>query len=594
MFNRREFLEALSALGVTSVLAGCSDGNDHGSVLGEDVLAGPAATAFSSSLSRGTQMEIGGDADGDEELGVVAGKLPWDLEGHVLIVASVPTRADTPLLTGEGVVYRISFSEQGARIKTRIIRTDDWYVAQQVQGTADDFGILFDIAQFSPTYGARNLANTALLPIMNGRLLATYDMGRPIELDPRTLHPITPVGLQDSWRPSLDSGLFTMHFVTAHPAYDAKEQRVYAINYGLTPLAQFLRIMRWSGASEPEFLDVVDAQGKPVALSMLGHQMSITEHYVVILDGAFDVVGTTPPTQAPLYIVAKSSLTAGKPAVAKRIVIDRECTHFLADYNDAGDRVRLLLMHHNGTNTGSRLKEDDVGFRSGELIGGQFFRSGSDRNVVGRHEIHVPSGTVTSVLLSNDSTWGVGLWGQDPRSWDKLGTAFYQSFGFNPDYLPARDAQKYADYPFGANFAREVPLSMLPADIITPKLVHIDHEGMQDLQTYAFEQYTLASSPTFVPRKGRATDDDGYILVTVAGHKRDELWIFDATDLQRGPLCKLSHANLDFPFTLHSTWMPSLESHVPSYKVERAEDYGKRIDNLARDKQQLARDALQI
>ncbi len=594
MLRRREFLEALSALGVTSVIAGCSDGNGPALALGGDV-AGPAATAFSSSLSRGSQVEIGGDADGDEPLSVVEGKLPWDLEGHVLIVASVPTQENTPLLTGEGVVYRVSFSEQGARVKTRIIRTDDWYVAQKVKGTADDFGVLFDIALLSPTYGARNLANTALLPIMNGRLLATYDMGRPIELDPRTLHPITPVGLQDSWLPSLDSGLFTMHFVTAHPAYDAKEQRVYAINYGLASLAKkFLRVMRWNGASEPEFFDVIDEQGKPVALSMLGHQMNITEHYVVILDGAFDVVGITPPTQSPMYIVAKASLQSGKPAMAKRIVIDRESTHFIADYDDAGDRVRIVLMHHNGTNTGSRLKEDDVGFRSGELIGGQFFRSGSDRNVVGRHVIHVPSATVTSVLLSNESTWGVGLWGQDPRSWNTLGTAFYQSFGFNPDYLPARDAQKYADYPFGANFTREVPLDMLPADIITPKLVHIDHEGMQDLQTYAFEKYTLASSPTFVPRKGQASDDDGYIMVTVAGQKRDELWIFDATDLQRGPLCKLSHAQLDFPFTLHSTWMPSLESHALSYKVERTDDYAKRINNLAKDKQQLARDALKI
>lgn len=562
-------------------------------VMGDNVAA-PAATAFSLSLSRGSQVEIGGDADGDEALIVLEGKLPRDLVGHVLIVASVPTQENSPLLAGEGVVYRISFNEQGARIKTRIIRTDDWYVAQKVKGTEDDFGVLFDVAQYSQTYGARNLANTSLLPIMNGRLLATYDMGRPIELDPRTLHPVTPVGLQDNWVPSLDTGLFTMHFVTAHPAYDGKEQIVYAINYGLAPLAQFLRLMRWNGASEPEFFDVVNEQGRSVALSMLGHQMNITAHYIVILDGAFDVVGTAPPTQAPIYIVAKASLKAGKPAVAKRIVIDRECTHFLADYNDAGDRVRLLLMHHNGTNTGSRLKEGDVGFRSGEPIGGQFFRSGSDRNVIGRHEIHVPSGKVTSALLSNESTWGVGLWGQDPRSWDTLGTAFYQSFGFNPDYLPARDAEKYGDYPFGGNFTREVPIDSLPHDIIPPKLVHIDHEGMRDLQTFAFEKYTLASSPTFVPRKGQSSDDDGYIVVTVAGHQRDELWVFDATDLQRGPLCKLSHAKLDLPFTLHSTWMPTLESHQPSYKIDRADDYGKRLNHLKKDKQQLARDALNI
>lgn len=593
MLRRREFLEALSALGLTSVVPGCG-GKDPASAVGDED-AGPSGPGFSSSLSRGSQVELGGAGDGDEPLSVVEGKLPTDMEGHVLIVASVPTRPDTPLLTGEGVAYRVSFGPREARIKTRIIRTDDWYVAQKVRNTEDDFGIIFDIAQLSPTYGARNLANTALLPIMNGRLLATYDMGRPIELDPRTLHPVTPVGLQDNWLPSMDKGLFTMHFVTAHPSYDAAEQRVYAINYGLSALAKkFLRVMRWNGASEPEFFDVVDEQGKPIVLSMLGHQMNITEHYVVILDGAFDVVGSTPPTQSPIIIVPKADLKPGKPVVGKRVVIDRECTHFLADYSDTGDRVRILLMHHNGTNTGSRLKEGDVGFRSGAPIGGQFFRSGSDRNVLGRHEIHVPTGKVTSALLSNESTWGVGLWGQDPRSWNKLGTAFYQSFGFNPQYLPARDAEKYADYPFGADFMREVPIDALPDDIITPKLVHIDHEGMKDLQTFAFDTYTLASSPTFVPRKSQASDDDGYIVVTVASEERDELWIFDATDLKRGPLCKLSHAELDFPFTLHSTWMPSLESHELSYKVERTDDYEKRIADLAKDKQKLAREALKL
>jgi len=582
VLDRREFLEVVSALGLTSLVPACGATKDE------------ASPGFSGSLALGSHTEIGGQGDGDEALTVVEGKLPSDMLGHVLIVASVPDRADLPLLTGEGVVYRLSFDKSEARIKTRVIRTDDWYVAQKVRGTSDDFGLIFDIAQFSPTFGARNLANTALLPMMDGRLLATYDMGRPIELDPRTLQPITPVGLQDGWRPSMDKGLFTMHFVTAHPAYDAQEQVVYAINYGLSVLTQFLRIVRWDGGAEPEFFDVVDDQGKDVVLSMLGHQMNITEHYVVILDGAFDVVGSTPPTQAPIYLIAKSSLKSGKKAVAKRVMIDRECTHFLADYNDAGDRVRLLLMHHNGTNTGSRLMEGDVGFRSGDPIGGQFFRSGSDRNVVGRHEIHVPSGKVTSKLLSNDSTWGVGLWGQDPRSWNKLGTAFYQNFGFNPSYLPKRDADKYAKYPFGGSFKREVAIGELPREIIAPSLVHIDHEGMQDLQAFKFEEYTLASSPTFVPRKSQSSDDDGYLVVTVASDERDEIWVFDATDLARGPLCKLSHPDLDFPFTLHSTWMPSLESPKPGYKVDRSEDYAKRIADLAAGKRKIAKDALGI
>ncbi len=588
MLQRREFLEILSAVGLSHLLPGCGSGPGP--------LDAPSkGMGFSRSLLAGSQTEIGGDADGDEALSVIEGELPPDMLGHVLIVASVPDNPEFPLLAGEGIVYRISFAPKEARIKTRILRTDDYHVAQKVKGTKAEFGILFDIAQFSSTYGARNLANTALLPIMDGRLLATYDMGRPIEIDARSLHAITPVGLQDSWRPSLDQGLFTMHFVTAHPAYDVAERRVYAINYGLSVLTKFLRVVRWDGVGEPEFFDVIDASGKEVALSMLGHQMAITKHHVVILDGAFDVVGETPPTSSPILIIRKSTLVPGQKAVAQRIVIDRECTHFLADYDDAaGDRVRILLMHHNGTNTGSRLEQGDVGYRGEKPIDGQFFRSGSDRNVVGQHEIDVMSGRVTSKLMSNDNTWGVGLWGQDPRSWTKLGTAFYQSFGFNPAYLPKREAELYADYPFGASFSREVPIDALPESIIAPKLVHIDHESMRDLQAFHLDTYTLVSSPTFVPRKNRTSDDEGYLLVTVASDARDELWVFDATDLAQGPVCKLSHDKLDFPFTLHSTWMESLEPRAKGYAIDRREDYAARLAELDPDARTIAETALAI
>jgi len=82
--------------------------------------------------------------------------------------------------------------------------------------------------------------------------------------------------------------------------------------------------------------------------------------------------------------------------------------------------------------------------------------------------------------------------------------------------------------------------------------------------------------------------------VTVAGDEQDALWIFDATDLARGPLCKLSHPELDFPFTLHSTWMPSLEAHKPGYKLDRAEDYAARLRDLTQDKRKLAEDALEL
>jgi len=34
-----------------------------------------------------------------------------------------------------------------------------------------------------------------------------------------------------------------------------------------------------------------------------------------------------------------------------------------------------------------------------------------------------------------------------------------------------------------------------------------------------------------------------------------EIWIFDATNLEQGPLYKLSHPKMNFGFTVHTTWL---------------------------------------
>ena len=48
-----------------------------------------------------------------------------------------------------------------------------------------------------------------------------------------------------------------------------------------------------------------------------------------------------------------------------------------------------------------------------------------------------------------------------------------------------------------------------------------------------------------------------------------EIWIFDANNLRQGPLYKLSHPQLNFGFTIHTTWLKEIAPARPSsYKVE--------------------------
>ena len=52
----------------------------------------------------------------------------------------------------------------------------------------------------------------------------------------------------------------------------------------------------------------------------------------------------------------------------------------------------------------------------------------------------------------------------------------------------------------------------------------------------------------------------------------EEVWIFDAADITAGPLCRLGHPELDFAFTVHSTWVPELRPSPRDYRVRIFED----------------------
>ena len=92
--------------------------------------------------------------------------------------------------------------------------------------------------------------NTAAIPVKfagddRWRLLATWDSGRPYEMDPMSLEVKTPVGANTEWREQtipLRIGPFKLHITATHHAYDDHTQELYTINFGksiLTMMAPF-------------------------------------------------------------------------------------------------------------------------------------------------------------------------------------------------------------------------------------------------------------------------------------------------------------------------------------------------------------------
>jgi hypothetical protein len=56
------------------------------------------------------------------------------------------------------------------------------------------------------------------------------------------------------------------------------------------------------------------------------------------------------------------------------------------------------------------------------------------------------------------------------------------------------------------------------------------------------------------------------------GTSGEELWIFDAQDITRGPICRLGRPDLDFAFTVHAAWVPTLRPSPRDYRVSAAQD----------------------
>ncbi|MCP2726934.1 carotenoid oxygenase family protein [Limnofasciculus baicalensis] len=240
-------------------------------------------------------------------------QLPDDLQGHVFIVGAVgyinsykPDPKNYPfvvepandgegwtsLINGEGMIYRLDFhqttqnastgelkKEPGkAWMATRIVKTPDYYADTALETKLETNPIYkekfssyedwflkfrnFGLTRVSLLLGARNYLNTAFLPMKfsNGseRLLVTWDVGRPYEIDPCTLGLVAPIGWNKQWQPLIKQDLlnwvFTPLLSAAHPVFDRDKNEMFTVN-GSKSLGTILGILRLARFDAKEFTD---------------------------------------------------------------------------------------------------------------------------------------------------------------------------------------------------------------------------------------------------------------------------------------------------------------------------------------------------
>ena len=610
MSTRRELLKG-GLLGLSSAWVACSSTQKN--ILGdvekkEDYL--PASTGPELPNETAASINTAAVLDETVSLHLISGEYPNDMFGHSFVVFAEPHHENASLFAGHGVVVRFDYHEERVDVQMEFAQTPCYFADRATEGTSDAFAYS-DLSRFSNTLGSRVLANTAFVP-MGDRLLVTYDAGRPHEIDPISLKVQTPVGRMDAWKSVTPEWMgmfmkwpFPIMMSTAHPAWDHEQEKLYMVNFAPSDLSMspYLYLLRWDGEGAMESWELKLPNGQQANVAQSVHQMCVTRNHIIICDTAFasefmDVFGFSNQsmhrTETLFYIIEKSSLSSGGGiATAHPITIPRESIHFLADFDDSDGFLTLHVSHNVSADGSEFLREGDT------LVNGDTVREDligiipapMDLGALGKYTIDTQLYAVleSEVLIKDPWMWGgpgFYAWnGQDVP--ERFTSLYWHSTGISQDTLIERMVEVYADHPY-----RTIALEDLPVDGCPSTIFRQDVQNMEIVDGYVFPVGRHGSSPEFIPRKGSTDDTDGYIVCVVVSDDDsqtnstgDEIWIFQADDLAKGPIARLGHPQLDMPFTLHSCWMESVQARQATYNVDVEQDLSETVQSLSSELQ---------
>jgi carotenoid cleavage dioxygenase-like enzyme len=413
----------------------------------------------------------------------------------------------------------------------------------------------------------------------------------------------------------------------------------------------FVYLNRWTGSETAvDRWEVLDEKGRPLKIQQSLHQMALTQDYVILSDSAFKLAladllpyfdskqsGETEKnllksTQTPeeidrtleqrkfnllkflreylsypeldytdLYIIPRHQLQAGVPSVtAKKITIEPETAHFLAEYENPNGKITLYVAHNSASDPAEFIhKVDESFYDDPEITQALQERSGviaspMDVNQLGYWAIDVEKGTTERVLLPNSEAqkylWSLAIYAWQGFQPDRFSDIYWNCWGAWQELVSKFIVEMYDDYK-----KRTVPLSEMldevlknsqPANLIR---LHIDRSSntlpqLSVPDAYEFPDGHFGNSPQFIPRSGTEDPTDGYITCVVIYSdnllaNKSELWIFDAKNLNAGPCYRLSHPQLNIGVTVHSTWLSKLETPPARTDYDVRKDYENLIQN---------------
>lgn len=532
----------------------------------------------------------------DLDLRLVQGTWPDDIWGEVYVSAPQVARDLPYALFGFGVICRLSLrpGTHGAAAdrfawRTRVIDSP----SQRLHELAPE-AFRPGPAGYSSPFGFPNAANTAPLP-WGDRLFATWDVGRPVELDPVGLGFLAEAGDRASWGPPTVPmpGVLPFYFSSAHPVVDPERDCLWTVKLTFAPSGGMqLHVVCWDGTG-------TRVRTWPVTDGVVhgsSHTLSQTRDFLVLADsGNFktdpgEMAGgprtVTVDDDAAVYLLRKDQLLDtpdGSPLEPMRFRVAPTTGHFYARWDDT-DGVRVLFEHMDRMDLGFKIEPGDLDANgepvAPELVG--FYNTAMAPSSCSEVLFDPASGaSKQEALFRDDWTWNLELSAMD---WSlealRAPTRHHLAYqGFRPGAVTRRALGAYGDR-----------VGPLPPEDTPGALVSLERGS---LELHARWEYPDTgdhiTSPAFAPRQAAPTPPgqraryagehpgghDGWVVLPVLSDDGFRVELFDAADVGRGPVATLAApAGECVPVLLHSAWMPRA---VPAVDRERL-DFGDDLD----------------
>ena len=535
------------------------------------------------------------DAPKDLDLRVVRGAWPRDCTGELVISAPHPDTFGGPhAFFGDGMLWRLSlepetFGAPPGSFALRQRRIDS--PSARLRRRRPDVFRSTMLGVHSP-FGLSNAANTAPLP-WGDRLFATWDVGRPVEIDPVSLRFLGECGHRSEWQTTelFPAPVLPMITSTAHPVIDPDRDVLWSVNTHLGRLF----VVRWDGSGRILRWPIAGAR-----IPQSVHSITQTRDWLIVADCAFKLepqvyLGkerTVPANDGgPVHLIRKDQLEATPPGdeVPCRIFeLAPEMNHYYACYDDR-DGIAVLFEHTENTDLAMAQGEGDLdafGRPCDPALRGLYGMPMSpDRTCLVQFDAESGKATHVAELRQPDLLWNRQLNAMD---WSRAGlerrTRHHMVYqGFRPEGVTQAMLRLYAG---------RVDRSLLPTEETPALVVSVDAQDLRITSIAELGPEDFPTSPIFVPRaRGEAYEPgghDGWVVLPVLNDAGFRVECYDAADVGKGSLATLACGHETLPFLLHAAWLPRA-TPAPDRERVRFSSELARADELPGDLAEAAR-----